>query len=344
MNIAYQCSNSFVQPLMVSLTSYLENNKSDETLNLFILSPDFSDENLEKIKRIISKYDKLGTVSVIHIPDFRKEWGWKIDDYNGKWGQDSFIRLCLGKVLPDDIHKVLYLDSDVLICKDLTDLWNTDLTGYIAGAVADFIPKEYYDYFGLTDNDVYCNSGVILFNLDECRSECLEEKVKRYLDEKNGYVFFVEQTVFNVVCKGKIKKLPFKYNVTSIPLTLNLKQIHLLRKPVKQYEDNEIIEATKDYSILHMISFFKVVNRAWYKKTNYPLKHEFNTYSKIIKGFDFFEDNRSFKKKIIDFFVHLLPSSLLCFMIGIYYRNGRLKKYSKFVVMKNEDHIERRKK
>ena len=335
MNIAYQCSNSFVQPLLVSLTSYLENNKEDKELNLFILSPDFNEDNLNKVKTIISKYNKSGEVSIIHIPDFRKEWGWKIDDYNGKWGQNSFIRLCLGKVLPQSIHKVLYLDSDVLICKDLSDLWNVDLTGYMAGGVADFISKEYYDYFGLEESDIYCNSGVILFNLDECRKEKLEEKVKDYLEEKNGFVFFVEQTVFNVVCKGKIKKLPLIYNVTTIPLCLTIKQINALRKPIPKYSDGEIKNATKEYAILHMISFFMVINRAWYKKTNYPLYSEFKKYALLVDGFEYCSDNRSFFKKMVDFFIRFFPTSILCFFVGMFYRKKRLTRYTKYLIRKD---------
>lgn len=335
MNIAYQCSNSFVQPLLVSLTSYLENNKEEE-LNLYILSPDFSLDNFNKVKEIVAKYQKKGEIRVIHIPDFRKDWGWVIDDYNGKWGQNSFVRLCLGKLLPANIHKVLYLDSDVLICKDLSELWNTDLEGYIAGGVADFISKEYYDYFELTENDVYCNSGVILFNLDECRKERLEELVQSYLKEKEGFVFFVEQTVFNVVCKGKIKKIPFKFNVTCIPLCLNSKQIKLLRNPVFQYEENEITNAKKNYSILHMISFFKVINRAWYKTTNYPLEEEFRRYAALVPEFTYLPDARSVKKRLIDFMVKIIPTTLLCRVVGNYYQKHRLKKYIKYCKRRKE--------
>lgn len=336
-NIAYQCSDSFRSPMMVSLYSFLKNNPSFD-LRLFIMSKDFSEQSKAMVDGLLEKHGQ-GPCSIVRIPDFQKEYNVPIDCYNGKWNQDSFCRLFLCDLLPNDIEKVLYLDSDTLICKDLTELWNTDLGHYHAAAVSDFVSAEYCDLVGLEPTDRYYNSGVILFNLKQCRANKYIEQVKSVLRAKNGYVFFVEQSVFNLVDNKGIRCLPLSYNVNSTIVTLSYKRLLLLRKPANSYSEPEINEAIKDPRILHMTSSFVVKNRAWYKNTNYKLKTLFDSYAKDVGGFEYFADNRSAKKRLIDFAIAVFPKSLLCRAVGRYYRSTRIKKYKKYVGLHQQKDI-----
>ena len=76
-----------------------------------------------------------------------------------------------------------------MVCENLHDFYHMNLDNYAVAAVKDFISKEYYDYFGLTDEeDVYCNSGVMLFNLDNWRRMGIEQSISNYLKENKGFV------------------------------------------------------------------------------------------------------------------------------------------------------------
>lgn len=330
MNIAYQCSQAFLNPMMVSLNSFLVNNSDIDYLNLYILSPDFNDECKNKIDELISRYDIIHSVEIVKIPDFKEKFGFIIDTYNGKWGQNAFIRLCIDNFLPDDIDRILYLDSDTIICSSLKELWDTDLNNYYAAAVCDFLGEEYYDYFSLKKEDLYCNSGVILFNVKECKKNDTIGMIRNYLQNNNGFSFFMEQTVFNVVFKGKIKKIPYKYNVTTIAVTLNKKNIIRFRNPVMHYTWEEIDDAVKNPSILHMTRLFSVINRPWIKKCNYKYNYIFNKYSEQVSDFSLFEDKRSFKKKIIGVICNITPSFILYGITGYIYKKKRLVKYDKY--------------
>ena len=190
MVIAYQSSEFFSKICLVSLCSLIENNLNEDDIYVYILSKDFSYESLENVKGLLKKFGfNRDNVEIINISNLKDRFDLTFDDYEGKWGIDSFCKLLLGKLLPSSVKRVLYLDSDTVVCENLHDFYHMNLDNYAVAAVKDFISKEYYDYFGLTDEeDVYCNSGVMLFNLYNWRRMGIEQSISNYLKEKKGFV------------------------------------------------------------------------------------------------------------------------------------------------------------
>ena len=45
--------------------------------------------------------------------------------------------MCIGTILPESVDRVLCLDSDTLICGNLSELWNVDMKGNILAGVSD---------------------------------------------------------------------------------------------------------------------------------------------------------------------------------------------------------------
>ncbi|QAY67592.1 glycosyltransferase [Paenibacillus protaetiae] len=87
------------------------------------------------------------------------------------WSLASIYRLMLPKLIMKD--KTLYLDCDLLVTMDITDLWKTDLGRHYLAATWDQGILQVADevaVFGL-DPAVYFNSGVILFDLDNIRKK-----------------------------------------------------------------------------------------------------------------------------------------------------------------------------
>ena len=66
----------------------------------------------------------------------------------------AFYRLSLAEILPLELHKVLYVDGDVIIRHSLQSLWNTVLDGCPLAAVQDFIQLKIK----------YMNASIILIS------------------------------------------------------------------------------------------------------------------------------------------------------------------------------------
>lgn len=99
------------------------------------------------------------------------------------------MKLYLDDLLPDDVERILYLDSDILVTDDLTELWNIDLKGHCAAGVIDCLGEKYYELLGLNKDAFYCNSGMILEDLKAWKQKRIGDKVRKYCEENGGYVF-----------------------------------------------------------------------------------------------------------------------------------------------------------
>ncbi|MDE7188443.1 MAG: glycosyltransferase family 8 protein, partial [Lachnospiraceae bacterium] len=129
----------------------------------------------------------------------------------------AYLRLMLHRLLPE-LDKILYTDVDVLFRDDLTEIWQTDLTDYVLAAVKGTVncsdkwewnsDRPYWHC--LEDmKGKYINSGVLLLNLAEVRRRNLEEEWSKWAKER---LYYQDQDILNLTCKGAILYLPLKYN------------------------------------------------------------------------------------------------------------------------------------
>ena len=83
------------------------------------------------------------------------------------------FRLGLEKHAPADCRRAIYLDSDVIVRRDIRQLWSADLQGQPIGAVLDcFIEGEAFAAtWRLPPPGDYFNSGVLLIDVDRVRAE-----------------------------------------------------------------------------------------------------------------------------------------------------------------------------
>ena len=110
------------------------------------------------------------------------------------------MRLLFDKFeLPD---KLIYLDTDTMCCGDIKKLWDYDISGYEFGAV-----KDYEGSFWI--NRHYCNSGVLLMNMAECRRTDLLGRVRRRVLGRR--MFMPDQSSLNKLAKKKLY-LPRAFN------------------------------------------------------------------------------------------------------------------------------------
>ena len=115
MNIVYAADNNFVDVLYASIKS-LYNTNHDLKINLWIIADNVSDENKNKINDLSQEYGqrKICWVDNVEIP-------YKLQLDRGS--ASAFSRLLLGSILPKNISKVLYLDSDTIVMNSLKELF-----------------------------------------------------------------------------------------------------------------------------------------------------------------------------------------------------------------------------
>jgi lipopolysaccharide biosynthesis glycosyltransferase len=152
----------------------------------------------------------------------------------------TYYRLLADELLPPQVTKFIFLDADLLVRRDLGDLWDEPMNGRPCLAVQDlgapFIdsrvalgpgpsgrgelvvecPIPNYKALGLSPQNPYFNGGVMVVDLDLWRSERLGRQMLDVLTTHRGHVLFWDQYALNVVLSGRWGPLSPLWNQNAI--------------------------------------------------------------------------------------------------------------------------------
>lgn len=208
-NIAYMVDNNYVPYMITSMHSAIKNKNKESVYNFYIIAENFSSENIEKIKKI-----KEHNVNIEIIPARQKTL-----DYS-HLGRFASFKIAMQKIfIPDyleDVDKVLYLDADTLIQKDLNKIYSTNMGDAYIGATKDGLMYQFPEHIteiGLDWRKFYFNSGVMLLNLKDMRKDAIIEKSITYFN--THYEVFGDQDILNVVVNDKVIPISYRYNCNS---------------------------------------------------------------------------------------------------------------------------------
>lgn len=245
--IAMATDNNYVYPTLISMTSAIENKNKDTFLEFYImLSGKVTGENKEKFKKIVNKY-KNCSVELIDMRD-------KFSSARtlGNITTPAYYRLNLPSLLPQ-YDKIIYIDGDLIVTKDLLELYNTDINNYYVGGVLDVVVSQWSDYcdkLGISDMSQYINTGVLLMNVKKMREDNIEKMFDDYIPTySKRKLSFHDQDAINAICFGKIKLLDPTYGFLA-----NVFSIYEQPRPaslVNVCSEGEWLEARKNPTIIH---------------------------------------------------------------------------------------------
>ena len=127
----------------------------------------------------------------------------------------ALLKFLIPEIYPE-LDKMLYLDGDLIVVKDLEELYDTELGGHYAATVAES-GTMYYRHSIVNDVAWYFNSGVMLLNLKKMREDHLSEKLiemKRTSTDNK----LMDQNVFNLAFDGHLVHLPIRFNFMPVSL------------------------------------------------------------------------------------------------------------------------------
>ncbi|MBM3859095.1 MAG: glycosyltransferase [Verrucomicrobia bacterium] len=141
----------------------------------------------------------------------------------------TFGRWFLPDVLPGDVTRAIYTDTDVLFCGSLLPLWEVSLEGNPVGATRDLVAccadeVTYNQIFaphlkeiGLAERrNEFFNAGVLVLDMEQWRRDKLKARlVAAYnrLAAKGVKLWLPDQDVLNMELQGRITPLAAGWNV-----------------------------------------------------------------------------------------------------------------------------------
>lgn len=277
LNVLYGFDDNYAPYAGISITSLLENNKKLFSIDIYIAAQDICEQNKERLCQVVQSYGRR-----IFFLDasaaFQEMQYFNCQSWNGSLA--TWLRFFVLDQIPASVEKILWVDSDTIVCSDLSDLCAYDINGYPIACVCDSICYRERYRLGFGESEAYYNAGVILFNLYYWRQNGTLNKMFRHLDEYAHLYTLNDQDLLNDFFKGKIARLSPQYNLQGTHLAYSLKDYFSIYKwlPTAYYSCAELEYAIKNPCIVHFFRFLG--NYPWQENNLHPAKSLFNDWKK----------------------------------------------------------------
>lgn len=132
---------------------------------------------------------------------------------------ETYFRLFAPELLPFQ-DKVLYLDADIVVNGDISELFRMDMGDCCLAGVEDqgTVKTDVYHKceIGLKKESVYINGGVLMMNLKRMREKIRFENVLRFISERGDRLVYQDQDIINVLFENEILFLPRDFNASPL--------------------------------------------------------------------------------------------------------------------------------
>ena len=210
-NILCATDNNYAPYCGIMLTSLFDNNKDCHFVVYIFEDGSVVEENVEKYQRLASKF---GNEIVLKTIDENLLKGFPIND-NLHITIPTYYRLFAEELLPDDIHKVIYLDCDIIVKGNIKPLWQVDLNDKAVAGVNDCNGGPQCKRLNYDPSFGYFNAGVMVCNLDYWRKNQLMDRFLEYIQNNRNNktkLYYMDQDVLNVMLRGEIVLLSERFN------------------------------------------------------------------------------------------------------------------------------------
>lgn len=198
-------------------------------IKFYVINSDFPTEWFVSMRKKLAKLD-------CQIVNARVD-GSHISQYKTNIHYSVFLRYFTATFVEED--QALYLDCDIVVTRDLSEIFAVDLGSYPLGAVRDLGGEVYF-------GEQIFNSGVLLINVNYWRENDIAGQLIEMTDNLHDKVTQDDQSILNMLFENRWMELPFAYNCITLHTTFSDYEpekglyppvIHYLteRKPWKEY-------------------------------------------------------------------------------------------------------------
>ncbi|MCR5307814.1 MAG: glycosyltransferase family 8 protein, partial [bacterium] len=197
-NIMYTGNDYVFKGIVLSTLSILKH--TNEEVHVYLVTMDIdnfkgiSSEMANKLDTILKEKNINNKCHLINMTDLFNSEMKDSKNINSFYTPYCLLRLFSDKL--DLPNKILYLDTDTMINKDIKSLYDIDITNYEFAGVIDRLGRFFID-------KNYINSGVLLLNLDMIRKTELFKNTRELVKTKK--MAFPDQSALNKLKKHYLK-------------------------------------------------------------------------------------------------------------------------------------------
>lgn len=210
-NLLFAGNGKVFDGILTCLLSIFMRSELDRPVTAYILTMDVSrikaeytpidDRRMQVLSDVVAKFNPKNRVVKIDVTElYEREFAYCPNE-NAYCSPYTLLRL-FADVVDIPAEKLLYLDADLMFNRDLSLLYDTDVSGVEYAAA-----RDRYGKMLVSPN--YINGGVMLFNMQKVRQTGLLKKARRLIKTKK--LPFADQSAI-IRSTEKKKVLPQRFN------------------------------------------------------------------------------------------------------------------------------------
>lgn len=273
LNILVQSSDYYAPFAGVMLTSLFKNNQTADCITVYLITLDMSETNKKRFNDLAEQYARrIKFLDAHRIESFLER------ESVPRWKESyaTYYKIFALQAIEEDIDRLIYLDSDMLVVDSLDYLMNVDLKNNVLGMCIDSMPEVHKNRIGIT-SQFYYNAGMIVFDVKRWESKKCTSQIINHMKHIRANYPVADQDLINVVLSNDIFPLPIVYNVHTYFYIY--RDYDLIKKVygIKQYYSEEEFSAWKDSAVVfHCFPIMTLY--PWNKGNVHPKKDLWNDY------------------------------------------------------------------
>lgn len=196
----------------VMLTSLFENNGGNIFDIHLLTDSTWTEEETRKYEQLAAAHDSHFFVYPVDESIMEKY------PLKAHLNLSTYYNLFAVDILPETIHKIIYMDGDMIVKGNLRKLWDLDISEYACAMAVNctFFDQSYYERLQYDAKWGYYNNGTTLYNFDYLRKIKFSEKAVDYINAHRDSIYWMDQDVQNALLHEKILQLPIEYNFQTL--------------------------------------------------------------------------------------------------------------------------------
>jgi len=202
---ACDSDDAYARGLAVAIYSAVRRLDPDFRPEICVLDNGLSESSRTRLLRVAQAAGRIDDLRLIPIPTERLQHL----EQSSPLGSSTYARLVIGELISSHVRRAVYLDTDVLVKRDLAPLFAVELGDAPIAAVRNFgTPGPVAD----RDPGSYFNAGVLVLDLPRWRAARIGERTMQYAGAPGESLVANDQDALNIVV-GNWHELDFRWNV-----------------------------------------------------------------------------------------------------------------------------------
>ncbi|MCL2106917.1 MAG: glycosyltransferase family 8 protein [Oscillospiraceae bacterium] len=212
MNVLVATDQNYLKGLKVALSSLLQHHKKVDAVNVYLLYTVLTEEDIAFLAQLGELYQNF-RLHPMYLSISEYDYLVPID----RFSVEANYRLFVLKLFPESMERILWLDADLLVRRNILDFYNQPLDNAYAAVCrhrrenTSFYSRLQRDFGPLPQKDTF-TSGFTLFHLPKLREDFSPDAFLEFFRAHVDQLVYPDQDILNVMIGNNVKWNDVKYN------------------------------------------------------------------------------------------------------------------------------------